>query len=237
MPRTLHAWAWPPAVGGGWPGSRRIRGQRSLPTTWRAVGWGPPAKAGRWSWWTGARRWHWWGRRRFRPPTAGGAVPTSRMPWPLPSSVTRRGSPWRTSGKGCWTFQASHFLCPGRLNMASVRDFRVLMDYAHNIAAFEEMARLVASLPRARTIGVVAGPGDRQDSVLRRLGEIAGATFDLLVIKEDDDLRGRKPGESAAIIEQGARQARFARCRGRHHTRGAVRGGVRGSRPGAGAQG
>lgn len=110
--------------------------------------------------------------------------------------------------QGLKTFDASYFLTPGRLNVIDVRDFRVVMDYAHNIAAFEEMARFVGALPKARSIGIVAGPGDRQDHVLRRLGEIAGRTFDLLVIKEDDDIRGRKPGESAALLEEGVRGVR-----------------------------
>ncbi|HEY4002737.1 MAG TPA: cyanophycin synthetase, partial [Candidatus Xenobia bacterium] len=82
--------------------------------------------------------------------------------------------------QGLKTFDASYHLTPGRLNMIPVRDFRVLIDYAHNIAAYETMANFVAKLRKTRAIGVIACPGDRQDANLIRMGEIAGPVFDQL---------------------------------------------------------
>jgi cyanophycin synthetase len=114
--------------------------------------------------------------------------------------------------QGLKTFDASYHLTPGRMNMVDVRDFRVMMDYAHNIAAYEEMARFVRQLQsKRRSIGVIAGPGDRQDYNLRSMGEIAGATFDVVIVKEDDNKRGRAPGETAAIIAEGVRAGRGTR--------------------------
>ncbi|MBM3461194.1 MAG: cyanophycin synthetase [Armatimonadetes bacterium] len=110
--------------------------------------------------------------------------------------------------QGLKTFDASYHLTPGRLNLMDIRDFRVLMDYAHNIAAFEEMARFVGAFYKNRCIGVVTAPGDRQDRNLEIMGEIAGRTFDVVVFKEDDDRRGRAPGEIAGLMAAGARQAR-----------------------------
>ena len=113
--------------------------------------------------------------------------------------------------QGLMTFDASYHLTPGRLNLVDVRDFRVLMDYAHNVAAYEEMARFVAAFYKKRSIGVVAAPGDRQDANLRAMGEIAGRAFDHVIIKEDDHLRGRKPGEVSSIMAAGAESARGSR--------------------------
>lgn len=112
--------------------------------------------------------------------------------------------------QGLKTFDASFHLTPGRMNLVDVRSFRVLLDYAHNIAAFEEMEKFVKAVYKHRSIGVVSGPGDRKNAFLTQLGEIAGRTFDIVIVKEDDDLRGRDDGESAALVAAGVRAARAA---------------------------
>lgn len=113
--------------------------------------------------------------------------------------------------QGLKTFDASFHLTPGRMNLIDVRGFRVVLDYAHNIAALEELEHFVKAIHKHRSIGVVAGTGDRQDYNLRRIGEIAGRTFDVVIIKEDDDRRGRAVGESAALVEEGVRKGLTAR--------------------------
>jgi cyanophycin synthetase len=110
--------------------------------------------------------------------------------------------------QGLKTFDASFHLTPGRMNLVDVKNFRVLLDYAHNIAAFEEMSRFVQAIWKKRSIGVIAGPGDRQDYNLLNLGHIAGRTFDVVILKEDDDRRGRAAGEVAALLEKGVRESR-----------------------------
>jgi cyanophycin synthetase len=84
--------------------------------------------------------------------------------------------------------------------------FRVIVDYAHNPAAFNAMRELIERLRPGyqRVIGVTSAPGDRRDIDIREDGEIAGRMFDLVVIKEDDDRRGRAPGGIASIIREGA---------------------------------
>lgn len=113
------------------------------------------------------------------------------------------GIPVEDIREGLKTFDASFHLTPGRLNLVDVRDFRVLLDYAHNVAAYEEMAKFVQAFYKARCIGVIGAPGDRQDAPIRKMGEIAGQIFDAIIIKEDEDLRGREPGEVAAVLSAG----------------------------------
>jgi len=108
---------------------------------------------------------------------------------------------------GLKTFETGFYLSPGRLNLEQVGDFHVLLDYAHNTAAYRNVAAFVKLLNVDRRLGVVAAPGDRREIDILAMGEIAGRAFDHLIIKEDDDRRGRKDGESAALMKRGAMQA------------------------------
>ncbi len=119
------------------------------------------------------------------------------------------GIPVETIRQALRTFTTSFFQTPGRLNTYDGHPFRVLMDYGHNPAALEQMSDLVRKLrpKHKRIVGVVGGAGDRRDEDLRRLGQVAGAMFDELIIREDDYLRGRAPGETARLLEEGARAA------------------------------
>lgn len=93
---------------------------------------------------------------------------------------------------------------PGRFNIYNIRDFRVVVDYGHNIAGYERVIDAVKKLGASRLIGVIGVPGDRGDSAIRSIGEAAGRSFDRLIIKEDLDLRGRSSGEVSQLLLEGA---------------------------------
>ena len=103
---------------------------------------------------------------------------------------------------GLMSFFPSPSMTPGRLNVLRVHGARVLVDYAHNAAAVAGLIELVEAMPANRRIGVIASPGDRRDEDIRELGRLS-ATLDHVIIKEDSDLRGRDPGEVAALIQVG----------------------------------
>jgi cyanophycin synthetase len=65
---------------------------------------------------------------------------------------------------------------------------------------------LVTSLDANHRIGVIAAPGDRRDEDIRQLGRLS-ASLDHVIIKEDEDLRGRAPGEVAALVREGLVEA------------------------------
>ncbi|HWQ13988.1 MAG TPA: cyanophycin synthetase [Roseiflexaceae bacterium] len=111
--------------------------------------------------------------------------------------------------QGLRTFTTSFYQAPGRLNVFDEHPFRVIVDYAHNPAAFRAMRELVARLRpnHPRVIGVLSAPGDRRDADIREDGQIAAAMFDLLVIKEDDDRRGREVGAVPALLREAALEA------------------------------
>jgi cyanophycin synthetase len=106
--------------------------------------------------------------------------------------------------QGLRTFSNDFFQAPGRLNFYNEHPFRVLLDYAHNAHGMEALARTVRELAvHGRRIGVIAAPGDRRDEDILALARAAAPAFDLVLLREDDDLRGRRPGETAALLRQG----------------------------------
>ena len=111
---------------------------------------------------------------------------------------------------GLKTFETGFYLSPGRLNVEQVGDFHIVLDYAHNTAAYRNVAAFVKLLRADRRVGIVAAPGDRRDVDITTMGGIAAGAFDRLIIKEDDDRRGRDVGASAELMKQGAMQAGMA---------------------------
>ena len=107
---------------------------------------------------------------------------------------------------GLLSFFPSPSMTPGRLNLIRLGGARLLVDYAHNAAAVQGLMELVHGLPARRRIGVLAAPGDRRDEDIRAVGRLAGG-LDHVIVKEDDDTRGRAPGATAALVIEGLREA------------------------------
>ncbi|HEY3571728.1 MAG TPA: cyanophycin synthetase [Thermoanaerobaculia bacterium] len=112
--------------------------------------------------------------------------------------------------QGLRTFSTDFFQAPGRLNFYNEHPFRVLLDYAHNAHGMEAVARTVRELAvHGRRLGVIAAPGDRRDEDILALARAAAPAFDLILLREDDDLRGRQPGEVAGILREGLLETGF----------------------------
>jgi cyanophycin synthetase len=126
--------------------------------------------------------------------------------------------------QGLRTFTTSFFQAPGRLNLLDVGGVRMIIDYCHNVDGMRRLAEFVnrmatdsnapqgrsgagrTSDTRARThraIGVIGIPGDRRDEDQREYGAIAATAFDELIVREDKNLRGRAPGETAGNVVAG----------------------------------
>ena len=115
--------------------------------------------------------------------------------------------------QGLRTFATNYYLSPGRLNMLDVKGISVVVDYCHNPAGMRALGEFVdnyaaqkeASVDNARIsrIGVIGGTGDRRDDDLAELGAEAARYFDVIVVREDDNPRGRPRGESAEHVLRG----------------------------------
>jgi len=103
---------------------------------------------------------------------------------------------------GLLSFHPSPGITPGRLNLLRVGGGVVLVDYAHNVAAVAGLMDVVAGMDARCRIGVLACPGDRRDEDIREVGRLCGG-LDRVILKEDDDRRGRPPGEVARLLREG----------------------------------
>jgi cyanophycin synthetase len=128
--------------------------------------------------------------------------------------------------QGLRTFSTSFFQAPGRLNLLDVGGVRVVIDYCHNVDGMRQLADFVNRMmvepqtkagrigaPKAgartgRAIGVIGIPGDRRNEDQQEYGAIAAAAFDEIIVREDKNLRGRAPGETASNVVEGIRTAR-----------------------------
>ena len=107
-----------------------------------------------------------------------------------------------TIRRGIRTFTTSAEQTPGRMNLFDLGEYHALVDYAHNPHGYEAVSSFVRNWEGSK-IGVIGGPGDRRDEDLILLGKIAAGVFDRIIIKEDDDKRGRESGETANLIAKG----------------------------------
>ena len=120
---------------------------------------------------------------------------------------------------GLRTFSTSFFQAPGRLNEIDAGGVRVILDYCHNVDGMRRLAEFVELMMAptngqaaegsrsGRAVGVIGMPGDRRDDDHREYGRLAGHAFDVIVVREDRNLRGRQAGESAALVREGVEQA------------------------------
>jgi cyanophycin synthetase len=104
---------------------------------------------------------------------------------------------------------------PGRSNLYKVASGGyVMLDYGHNPDAFEAICQMAAQWEGRRVTGIIGVPGDRDDALIESAGRIAARGFHRLVIKEDEDARGRERGAVAKLLCEAAASERPEReCR------------------------
>jgi len=105
---------------------------------------------------------------------------------------------------GLRTFDTSFFQAPGRMNVFDEHAFKVILDYAHNPAAFHAIADLVDRLDvTGRRLAVVAVPGNRRDEDVTEATEILAGHFDHYICKADDNRRNRGHDEIPQMLRKG----------------------------------
>ena len=101
------------------------------------------------------------------------------------------------------TFIPSAQLTPGRLNVFKFKNFKVLIDFAHNPAGYEAIEDYLKNVESTKKIGIISGVGDRRDEDIRLCGKIAGRMFDHIIIRNEKHLRGRTEEEINGLIIDG----------------------------------
>jgi cyanophycin synthetase len=135
------------------------------------------------------------------------------------------GAPLHDIRQGLRTFATTYYLSPGRLNHLEVAGVNVIVDYCHNAPGMRMLGDFVDrvgdglaqvnELAKLSRIGVVATAGDRREDDMRELGLVAADHFDVVVVREDQALRGRERGYVADLVTEGVRtgMAQGARCK------------------------
>ena len=105
--------------------------------------------------------------------------------------------------------------------MFELHGVKVIVDYAHNPHGLEMAGDFVERLTApgvngpepGRRIAVIATPGDRRDEDMRELGRVAARVFDILIVREDANPRGRRRGEIATLVMEGIKAAHQSRVK------------------------
>ena len=123
----------------------------------------------------------------------------------LPATLTGfiRGFPIEDIKVALESFIPSPSQTPGRLNMFRFKNFRVLLDYAHNAAGMRALKHFVENIGGKPTVGIIAGIGDRRAEDNQEIGAIAAEMFDEIIIRQDKNLRGRTEEELIGMLKVG----------------------------------
>ncbi|MBX2966016.1 MAG: cyanophycin synthetase [Cyclobacteriaceae bacterium] len=101
------------------------------------------------------------------------------------------------------TFIPSAALTPGRMNIFSFKDFKVMIDFAHNPAGYLAIEEFLSTVDSPKKIGIIAGVGDRRDEDIMECAKIAARMFDHIIIRQEKHLRGRTEQELIDLILKG----------------------------------
>ncbi len=103
---------------------------------------------------------------------------------------------------GLISFSPSISQSPGRMNIIDIGDFKVLIDYGHNIGAIHATGEFVKSLMPGRKIRMASGVGNRRIEDIKEFGQALAKYYDHIVIT-DASPRIRKLGETAGYVKEG----------------------------------
>ncbi|MBS1730971.1 MAG: cyanophycin synthetase [Bacteroidetes bacterium] len=106
------------------------------------------------------------------------------------------------------TFVPSPTQTPGRLNLFDFKNFKFLVDFAHNPAGLELLCDFVSKMDGSPKVGIISGTGDRRDEDIRELGRISGKYFEEIIIRQDKNLRGRTAEEIVNLLVEGINESK-----------------------------
>jgi len=101
------------------------------------------------------------------------------------------------------TFVPSTAHTPGRMNVFEFRDFKILVDYAHNPDGLRGLQGFINNSEASFHTGVISGTGDRRDEDIKEMGRISARMFNDIVICQEKYLRDRTAEEIVNLIVEG----------------------------------
>ncbi|HVS91039.1 MAG TPA: cyanophycin synthetase [Mucilaginibacter sp.] len=101
------------------------------------------------------------------------------------------------------TFIPSAAQTPGRMNIFEFKDFRFMIDFAHNPDGYRGVKEFLRHIDSPLKIGIIAGTGDRRDEDIRELGKISAEMFDYVILRQEKHLRGRTEENILGLLIEG----------------------------------
>jgi len=106
------------------------------------------------------------------------------------------------------TFVPSPAHTPGRMNLFEFRDFKILVDYAHNPDGLRGLREFILNTEASYRTGVISGTGDRRDDDIREIGRLAAGMFDNIIICQEKYLRDRTYDELIVLLQEGIKEVK-----------------------------
>ncbi|MEJ2882509.1 cyanophycin synthetase [Pedobacter sp. GR22-6] len=106
------------------------------------------------------------------------------------------------------TFIPSAAQTPGRMNTFKFKEFKVLVDFAHNPAGFNGIKNYLQSIEATEHVGVISATGDRRDGDIMETARIAAQMFDKIIICQEKYLRGRQQQELIDLLIKGIQEVK-----------------------------
>ncbi|MES2567257.1 MAG: cyanophycin synthetase [Bacteroidota bacterium] len=104
------------------------------------------------------------------------------------------------------TFIPSAAQTPGRMNIFDFKEYKVMIDFAHNPDGFKGIKEFLSTIDSPLKIGIITGTGDRRDDDIRDMGRISAEMFDHIIIRQDKFLRGRQAEDIVRLLVEGIKQ-------------------------------
>jgi cyanophycin synthetase len=101
------------------------------------------------------------------------------------------------------TFIPSAAQTPGRMNIFEFKDFRFMIDFAHNPDGYNGIKHFLQHIESPLKIGIIAGTGDRRDEDIVELGKISAEMFDYVILRQEKHLRGRTEENILNLLIEG----------------------------------
>jgi len=103
---------------------------------------------------------------------------------------------------GVISFSPSIGQSPGRMNIIDMGNFKVMIDYNHNIGAVKAIGQMLPFIAPGKKIRMAVGTGNRRTQDIIDFGESLAEFYDYVVIT-DTDPRKRAPGETCELVQEG----------------------------------
>ncbi len=109
--------------------------------------------------------------------------------------------------KALYCFDPTVENMPGRMNVFNFNRFKVMMDYAHNEAAFIELKHYLNKIICKKKVGIIGATGDRRAEDIQKIGYYSAQIFDDIIIRHDKNGRGRTNQELTNLLLQGIKNS------------------------------